>query len=340
MTPPLDAPHAAPPRDAASSPDAASTRSAVPEPSFRGRLIIAGSGLLARLPEAPLVAAAQALGELWYRVDRRRAARARANLARVAAHLAATGTGPLRARRAHGDPDALERLVRSAFRHAVRYYLEIARASRFDPASALARIDIETPETVEEALTGGRPIILLGAHFGAIEMPVVYLSGRTGRPFTAPMETVSDPGLARWFATTRGRAGVNIVAIADARRELLAALRRGDSVGLVAERDLTGGGVPTPFFGHPAPIPVGPALLALETGAPVYVASCRRAGGGRYIGRMDRIPTPTEGSRRERMTALTATIAEGLASHIADAPEQWWGVFHPIWRDLEPEASA
>ena len=312
----------------------------VPAPGLRGRLVIAASALIARLPERPLVAAAEAAGELWYRLDRRRAARARANLRRVAAYLAETGTGSARARRAAGDPDALERLVRSAFRHAVRYYLEIARASRFDLASAMARMDIETPETVEAALTGGRPIILLGAHFGAIEMPVVYLSSRAGDPFTAPMETGADPGLARWFATTRSRAGVRIVPITDARRELLATLRRGASVGLIVERDLTGGGVPTPFFGHPAPIPVGPALLALETGAPVYLASCRRVAGGRYIGRMDAIATPTEGSRRERMTALTGAIAAGLAALIADAPEQWWGAFHPIWRDLDAEVAA
>lgn len=305
-----------------------------PATGWRGRLIIGASSVLARLPERPLVAAAEGIGELWYRLDPKRAARTRLNLGRVAAHCAATGTGPLRVRRAASDPEALERLVRAAFRHGVRYYLEVARVAAYDPVSALARIDIETPEAVEEALAGG-PIILVGAHFGAIEMPLLYLVSRTGAKFTAPMETVSDPGLARWFAETRSRAGVRIVAIGDARRELLASLKQGHSVGLVAERDLTGGGVPTPFFGHPAPIPVGPALLAMETGARVFVASCRRTEGLRYRGRIFAIPAPTEGTRRERMMALTAGIAAGMESVITDAPEQWWGAFHPIWRDLD-----
>jgi phosphatidylinositol dimannoside acyltransferase len=308
-------------------------------PSLRGRLIIAASIVLARLPEAPLVAAAESLGEVWYRVDRRRAARARANLGRVAAHLLATGAGPARVRRAGNDPEALERLVRSAFRHAVRYYLEVARASSYEADGAIARIDVETPEVVEAALTGG-PTIIVGAHFGAIELPVRYLSHRMGHPVTAPMETVGDPGLARWFASTRGRAGVRVVAIADARRELLAALRRGESVGVVADRDLTGGGVPVTFFGRLAPMPVGPALLAMESGAAVYVASCRRADGHRYRGRMIAVPVPVEGSRRERMLALTAAITSGLESVVTDAPEQWWGAFHPIWRDLDPGEGA
>ena len=53
---------------------------------------------------------------------------------------------------------------------------------------------------------------------------------------------------------------------------------------MVNDRDITGTGIPVPFFGHPAPISPGPALLALETGTPVYVgcrAADRRAGATR-----------------------------------------------------------
>src|SRR5690606_38286242 len=113
--------------------------------------------------------------------------------------LAATGRGPAYARRAADDPAALERLVRGTFRHAVRYYLEVARVARLDIATVIDRIDVETPEVAEEALAGGRSIIIVGAHLGAIEMPALYLSQRAGRRFTAPMETVEDPGLRHWF---------------------------------------------------------------------------------------------------------------------------------------------
>jgi len=34
------------------------------------------------------------------------------------------------------------------------------------------------------------------------------------------------------------------------------------------------------------------------------------------------------------MTELTARIAATFETLIADAPEQWWGAFHPIWPDL------
>lgn len=307
-----------------------------PEPraGVRGTALILAATVLARLPEAPLVAAAEAIGELWYRTSPARAAQARANLGRVCEGLAATGRGSGLARRAATDPDALERLVRACFRHAVRYYLEVARTGGFDLETALARIDVETPDEVREALESGRPIVLVGLHFGAIELPVVLVSHLVGHPVTAPMETVADPGLQRWFVGSRSRVGVNIIPIANSRHALMRALRRGEPVGLVADRDITGTGIMVPLFGHPAPIPAGPALLAIEAGVPVYAGTARRTKDRRYAGRLLLVPAPEAGSRRERMVALTASLAQAFESLLADAPEQWWGAFHPVWPDL------
>jgi KDO2-lipid IV(A) lauroyltransferase len=128
---------------------------------------------------------------------------------------------------------------------------------------------------------------------------------------------------------------VRIVGLREARRELLAALRGGTSVGLVGDRDITGGGLPVDLFGAPANLPVGPALLAVESGAPLYVVGVRRVGIGRYVGRLDRVHVPGDGSRRDRVTAAMAGIAAAFERIVAIAPEQWWAVFFPIWPDLE-----
>ena len=111
----------------------------------------------------------------------------------------------------------------------------------------------------------------------------------------------------RW--TSRSRVGVNIIPVANARRALIAALRRGESVGLVNDRDISGTGIATPFFGHPAPMSPGPAMLAIEAGVPVYAGSARRTAGGRCSGKLIAVPTPTDGTRRERTVELTNAIA-------------------------------
>jgi KDO2-lipid IV(A) lauroyltransferase len=319
---------------ASETPASASSDDGARRPGLRGRLIIGAANVASRLPEAPLVAGAESIGELWYRAAPAKRDQARMNLRRVVEHLDATGRGAPRVRRAATDPDALERLVRAAFRHAARYYLEVLRAGSYDIETALERVRLETPDEVRTALQSGNPVIIVGLHYGAIELPVTILSGFVGHSVTAPMETVGDPALAAWFAESRRHVGVNIIPIKDARRALLSALRRGESVGLVSDRDLSGSGLPVPFFGHPAPIAAGPGFLALETGVPIYAAAARRTGTGTYAARLIHVPEPGPGPRRERLTAYTTSIARAFESIVADAPEQWWGAFHPIWPDL------
>ena len=206
------------------------------------------------------------------------------------------------ARRAATDPDALERLVRRRLppRGPLLPGGRPGRVVR--PRDRAGEDRHRDADGVREALQHGGPVVIVGMHFGAIELPVVMLSHLVGGRVTAPMEIVDDPALAalvrdvprpdrrQHHPARRTRAG-----------RCSGALRGGDSVGLVVDRDLTGTGVDVPFFGHPAPIAAGPALLAQEIGVPMYVAAARRVGGGRYRCRVVRVPEPEGGTRRERL---------------------------------------
>lgn len=302
--------------------------------TVRTRALIAASWLACHLPEGPLVRLAELCGDLWYRLAPERAAQARRNLRRVCCALAADGRGTPAARAAADDPRALERLVRAAFRHSARYYLEVARTPCLTAREIDRRLEVETPEVVAQAFERGRAIIFVGLHFGALELPALFFASHVGGA-VAPMETLDDEGLQDFFVRTRGAAGVRIVGLREARRELLRALRDGTPVGLVGDRDLTGGGLPIPLFGAPADLPIGPAMLAVESGAPLYVVGVRRTRGLRYRGGLEAVAVPAEGTRRERVTATMTALAAAFERTVATAPEQWWAVFFPIWPDLE-----
>jgi phosphatidylinositol dimannoside acyltransferase len=306
--------------------------------TLRTRSLLAASWLACHLPEGPLTMAAESAGGLWYRLAPERAAQARRNLRRVCTALAASGRGSPLVRSAATDPRVLERLVRSAFRHNARYYLEVARTPALKPGDVDRRLDIETPELIAEAFAPGRTVLFVGLHYGAIELPALFLASRVGGA-VAPMETIDDVALQAWFTRTRGAAGVRIVGLREARRELLTALRSGTAVGLVGDRDLTGGGTLVPLFGAPAKLPLGPAMLAVESGATPYVVGVRRAAHGRYVGRLEPVGVPAAGSRRERVTATMTGLATAFERIVEDAPAQWWAVFFPIWPDLEEGAA-
>jgi KDO2-lipid IV(A) lauroyltransferase len=311
-----------------------------PVQRLRAGLLTIVSAISCRLPEGPQVALAEMAGRLWYRIAPARAGQARRNLRRIVTHLVETGMADARVQAAAEDPRALERLVRSAFRHNARYYLEVVRAPALTSEWFEERLTVETPEVVADAFADDRAKVFISGHLGPIEMPGLYLAKRSGRRIVAPMETVGDPALQDWFERTRAAFGVRIVTLREARRELTAALARGESVGLVADRDIKGGGIEVPLFGAPAPLPIGPALLATESGSRLFLAGVWRVGRRGYRGRLAEIPVVREGPRRGRIAGTLAAEAAGFERMIANAPDQWSAVFFPIWPDLEAAEAA
>ena len=78
----------------------------------------------------------------------------------------------------------------------------------------------------------------------------------------------------------------------------------------------------------------GPAVLAVETGAPLYVLCVLRDATGGWTGHMERIEVPTEGSRHERVRTTLGGQVSAFERLVARAPEQWWTLLFRIWEDI------
>ena len=305
-------------------------------------MLAALSWVVCHLPEALVRGGAELVGVIWYLIAPGRRGQARRNLRRVAQALVENERATPAASAAAGSRLGLERLVLAAFRHLGRYYLEVARAPAFDVERVSDRVEDRSSgifaELVAEGLGHGEGpgtgVILVGLHFGALEFPS-YLLAEAGIHLTAPMEVLDNAALQAYFMRTRSHKGLRLVPQERARAELVAVLERGEAVGLISDRVVRGRGTPALLFGHPVRFPAGAALLALETGVPVYCAAVWRVGGGRYAGSMVRLEIPPTGERPERIRAFVAAQAGAFESFIAEAPEQWWSAFFPIWPDLE-----
>jgi phosphatidylinositol dimannoside acyltransferase len=305
---------------------------------LRARAVIAAAWIACRLPEGPLLALADFAGQLWYRLapDRRR--RARRNLTRVTRWLADHDMGSPEVRAAAHDGRALNLLVRAAFRHAARYYVQLVRAPLVDLAYLERWLEIETPDVIEAVLGDPRGALFVGIHMGWFELPAVVAAARTGRPALVPSETIGDTALQAYLVRTRNGMGLRLIELSAAKRLLKEALLDGGTVGLLGDRDITGGGIDTEFFGAPSPLAAGPALLAMETGITPHAFGVWRDRTGVYHVTVEAVPFPAEGSRRERVTEYLKAEAHAFERYIAAAPEQWLAVFHPLWPDLERAA--
>lgn len=310
--------------------------------SSRGRALAAVLGLLSRalqlLPDGPLHRLAHAAGLLLYVVQPARRSLVRSNLRRVCAYLAEThlvAPDSAAAKAARSDR-WLERLVRAAFGHYARSYLEAAIVGGYARPDRLARIEADDPTQLAEALGSGPrpsgPLIVVGLHFGAIELPALSATQR-GLPLTAPMESLADPHLQAYLQRSRGASGVRLIPVAGAGRRLADCLAKGEAVALVADRLVGGRGARVDLFGAPVRLPVGPAALAVQTRAPAWLVAVRRSGWGHYRAHLERLGPPEGGSRRDQLISFLDAQARAYERAIALAPEQWWTLFFPIWEE-------
>ena len=270
-----------------------------------------------------------------------RAAQARRNLRRVATWLAAHDRGTPRSRAAAHRP-AGARAPRPARPTATRR--ATTSRSRGRPVSGRQdleeRIEIETPGRHRRRVHARSAVDLRRAPFRRDRAAGLFLAVRVGGAVGADGDArrPGPAGLVR--PDPRGGRHPDRRCCARPAASSLAALRDGTSVGLVGDRDLTGGGTLTELFGAPARLPLGPgAARRSRRGAPLYVAACA-APRPRPLPRSARARRrPGRGLAPRDGDADRRSASRGPSSgSSSDAPEQWWAVFFPIWPDLEAAA--
>jgi phosphatidylinositol dimannoside acyltransferase len=286
------------------------------------RLALAAADVIVNaLPSRVGYLLADRAGDLWRLFAPRRRRLVEANLARVCEATGRPVRGP-----------AFETLVRQAFRHHARYYVELLRIPHYGP-DALDRIVSFEPWSEHEETIRAGATILVSSHVGNFDPFGWYLATRGFRA-TVPVEEIQPRELFEFLTARRGGGHITMVPLRASRRPLVEALRRGEVVGIVGDRDLTGQGAEVNLFGHPTRMPTGPAALAMLTGAPIVAGRCLRTGPDRFMAGGVRIEWSAAGERGADVEALTRRLAARYEHDIGEAPEQWWGAFQPRWPDL------
>ncbi len=136
-------------------------------------------------------------------------------------------------------------------------------------------------EQIDGALAAGKGVILLSPHIGCFEMINLYAASR--HPFTAMYKPPRNAFLDRLMLTGRQRGQANLVPTdLSGVRAQLAALRRGEAIGILPDQVATSGdGAWAPFFGRPAYTPTLAASLQRKTGAPAFFVAAQRLSWGR-----------------------------------------------------------
>jgi len=301
------------------------------------RALLATLGLARRLPDRPIYRAAFAFGAGLSLLMPARRRQVRRNLQRVCDWLVASDMASPRVAAAANDRRAMDRLVRATFGHWLVTYAEGAMAPRYSAAqlkrSFVASDPAASAETLSARPAGQVGLIHMAMHFGSVDLSALYGTRVGVLPMTGPMEMVASPLARAYFDHVRGELGIDIVPLGDAAASLVAALERGEAVGVVADRIIRGSGARVELFGASTRLPVGPAVLSVQTGAPIYLQAIERTRPGRWLGHTVPIRAPSGVARREATRSILEQEARAFERIVARAPDQWTTLFYPIWSD-------
>ncbi len=222
-----------------------------------------------------------------------------------------------------GSGEDLDELARRGIGSYGRYWAESFRIPGLDARRIDRGFSFEGYHHLVRSLERGVGPIIVLPHLGGWEWAAAWLAMVHGHGVTAVVERLEPPEVFEWFAELRRAYGVNVVPLGPgAMGELTAAVKRGDVVCLVADRDIGGTGIELDFFGEPTTLPVGPALLARRTGAPLLPTAIYFRGRQRVAVVADSIEVGP-GRGRDENVRLTRAVADHLERFIAAAPEQW-----------------
>jgi len=170
-----------------------------------------------------------------------------------------------------------ERLYRQHMVEMMRLVLE-SGAVWYWPGKRLQRHvrEVDGWDEVVRAVDRDKGVLLVGAHFGNWEIQPLWISLQG--PITALYKAPKQAGFDRRITASRERFGARLVASGSpAMRKLLAGLKRGEIIGVLADQQpKQGEGVFVDFFGRPALTMTLVNRLARRTGCTVVFASAER----------------------------------------------------------------
>jgi len=199
------------------------------------------------------------------------------------------------------------------------------------PEEFFRNLEVIGNEYLQEAIKKGRGILGLISHMGCWEGTALGLP-MLGIPAYAIGKRLGNEQLNTLLFESRGKKGVQTLARGSSYKTILRVLAENNLVGILIDQDTDVRGVFVDFFGRPAYTPIGAAMLAMDSGAPVLPMFYLKKDDDSYVFIIEEeIPLVMTGNRRKDMEENTCRFHEVIEKYIKKYPTQWvW--MHNRWK--------
>jgi len=225
-----------------------------------------------------------------------------------------------------GTPQSAD--ILKVFETYTRYYFEVLMLPFMSP-TFLKKTEVRGLAQLSTALSYRKGVIILTAHIGNWDLAGAVMAQHAPY-FSAVAEKLENRSLFNFFTRTRQKKGVHVIASThSAYRNIKKSLTAQNGQGVVAilaDRDMSGHGIPVTMFGRATTIPQGPIEIAKETGTVLLPGALYYEGDHCYA----RGFGPIEYSQSDTVQEIAQKVASGVEKIISVNPTQWC-MLQNIW---------
>jgi KDO2-lipid IV(A) lauroyltransferase len=226
------------------------------------------------------------------------------------------------------DPAERDRLAVDQWEQTGRTFAELAVMDRLTPESG--RIDIVGLERLHAVRDGGKPVVLISGHLANFEVMAAVIMA-AGVPCQVTYRAANNPYVDALIRQSRERYGIKLFAPkGDGTRELMAGMKRGESIALLVDQKYSQG-PEVEFFGQPVNASPGAAWLALKFGTVMLPLSVVRLPGVRFrVTAHEPIAVPDTGDKAADVKAGVQAANRFVEDRVREHPVDWFWV-HKRW---------
>ena len=228
------------------------------------------------------------------------------------------------------SPDLIEKTGRKTYENIGMTMFEYLHLVKAGKSEFEKRVQVHNVELLEEALKAGKGAILLTGHFGGWEIAAAWLS-LFGYPVTYMYKKPKNPYIDKLVLQTRQSCGMKMVERNLGIRTYIAALKAGEFACLLADQDGGRKGIFIDFMGRPASTPVGPAVFAYKTGAPIIFFILFRDEHNNLHLQFENLAYDIQNlEKEEAIREIVVAYTRNLEKWIKKYPDQWFWM-HRRW---------
>jgi len=275
--------------------------------------------VIAALPEKIAYTVANQISDFIYFRNGKGVKRLRSNYGRVLPNL---------------SQKELSNLTKAGMRSYLRYWFDTFRLNKWSKSRIINTTEVVRENLLRDPIAAKQGCIVALPHAGNWDHAAAYFCS-TGINLTAVVEKLKPEAIFKKFLDYRQSIGIEPISHKEKTIPLLTQrLQEGKLIALVADRDMSRNGIEVDFIGGIAKMPSGPAILAINTGAPLITAYIRYTENGIKI-IFDQVIIPTNlQNENEKISAVTQLMANNFAKHIKESPVDWH-MLQRIWVDEE-----